>query len=477
MEIIKKAQSRIEKIWGKQSLKDTPYRLMKYTLTQEYEDELLLHNAITGELVKLNSEEQDFLKHLPAAVPSTYASLVQEHFLVPVDYDEKKVIHQIRQILSKLDKDKSIVGYTILPTTYCNARCFYCYECDYEHVHMTEERAHEVVRYITDHCQGKDISILWFGGEPLMGAKIISQITEELTEKGITFHSSMISNGALFNKELVATARDDWNLKRIQITIDGTEPVYNQVKDYVNMKGSPYQTVLENIRLLLQADIFVSIRMNLGFHNIEDIRLLIQELSETFAGHKNISMYVHELFEGAGIDPRTYTTEERNYLIDLVTSLNDEIAQKGMYFSHKHLPSLSTVHCMADNDHSVIIQPGGELTKCEHSPALEHFGMINSEEYNRDLLNQWKTHAIPSTCEECPLYPSCIWPESCPETGQCQGGKQLHKLKEAREAMLHAAKHPKEKEEQDKDSRSNAANHQEEPMEQAQEAILDAAKH
>ncbi len=436
MRVINKARGKIEKIWGKQTLKDTQYRLLKYVLQTEYEDGLLLHNVVSGELIQLNKEEKELLEMFPSKADSNCSELIEKHFLVPVDYNEKKTVGQLRTLLRAMQKKDAITGYTILPTSYCNARCFYCYECDYEHIHMSEETAKRAVDYIHKHSKGKKISIGWFGGEPLVGEKIISLISKELKEKDVEFSSSMISNGFLFNEELVKKAAEDWKLKNVQITIDGTEDVYNKVKDYINPKGSPYKRVLNNIRLLSEAGIRVSIRINLGFHNEDDTQNLIEELSEYFKECKNVSMYVHELFENEGTNPRSYSEEEKNHLTKKVIELNDYIAEKGKYSQGKSLPSLRTNHCMADSNVSVIIQPDGGLSKCEHYTVKDEFGSIYSKECNQEKLKEWKVYTELEKCGECPLYPSCVMLKGCPDTGDCNVAKQKKGMEDAVKNMV-----------------------------------------
>lgn len=442
MQTIKEARTHIEKAWGKGKLKDVEYRLLRYTISLEHEDGLLLHNVMTGELIKLDKNEKNFIQSLPRKVPVGYNTLIEKHFLVPVDYDEQKVTEQLRHILRVMSRSNDITSYTILPTTYCNARCFYCYECYYKHVHMTEQCAHDVVRYIVDHSHGKNVSICWFGGEPLVGVRRISQISRELTDCGVEFTSSMISNGALFNEEMVREAVDQWKLKQVQITLDGTEDVYNKVKDYVGMKESPYQTVLKNIRLLSEAGINVSIRINLGFHNEDDIRILIHELCERFADCENVKMYVHELFENEGTDPHTYTEVEKEHLINLVTGFNDYAAEHGKYSKRKHaLPSLKFSYCMADNDSAVVVQPGGELTKCEHSSANENFGNIYSDRYDQMHLNKWKKYAVAEKCVECSFYPSCTRLVECVGMVECLSVVKEKKIEEVNVLLLNAMVH------------------------------------
>ncbi len=439
MQIIRKAKSGTKKLLGNQKIKDTSYRLMKYTLMQQSGENILLYNVITGELISLDNEERELIEALPCKPSDKYSELIEKYFLVPLDYDEKRTVNQLQRILSAMESNKAVTGYTILPTTYCNARCFYCYECNYEHIHMSEETAHRAVEYMIEHSNGKNISIGWFGGEPLVGERIISLISKELTDKGIEFSSSMISNGALFDEELVKKAVELWKLKSIQITIDGTEDIYNKVKDYISFKGSPYKKVLNNICLLSKAGIRVSIRINLGFHNEDDTVDLIEELSTYFSDYDNVSMYVHELFDNEGINPRAYTEEENNHLTKKVIELNDHIEEKGKYKAGRGLPMLAVRHCMADGDSSVIIQPDGGLSKCEHYTVKDEFGSIYAKEYDKEKLKEWKSHTEFEKCAECPIYPSCIMPVRCPDTGNCNDARQEKNIMDAKAAMIKTA--------------------------------------
>ena len=448
MEVIRKAESRIQKAWGKQKEKDTSYRLLKYIISNEIEGSLYLHNVITGEFIQLNEKERKFISSLPNVLNEDVMELMEKHFLVPVDYDERKVVDQLRHLMKVLFPVKEMTGYTILPTTHCNARCFYCFELGYKQEHMTPQRAHEVVEYILAHSPRKKVSLNWFGGEPLVGMKIIHQICTELKENDVEITSSMISNGILFNEEVIREAKELWKLQRVQITIDGTEKIYNVVKAYVGQKGSPYQTVMRNIRLLNDAGIRVSIRINLGFHNIDDTKKLIKELSGTFKDCDKVSMYVHELFENEGENARPYTDQERDRLMKMVNELNDFAESQGKYSRLKGLPSLKTKYCMADQDGSVIIQPGGELCKCEHESAKDNFGTIDSKELNQDWLNAWKEHAFNEECYDCPLYPNCYIPTKCSTNGYCILAKQKEvQIKTVRENMALYLKDHDEKEE------------------------------
>ena len=131
MKTILKAKEHITKLWGFQKPKDTVYRLMKYLLKIKVKDGLLLYNNVTGHMIHLTEEEAHILDKLPAKPTEQMQELISNHFLVPEDFDEYKSVNQLRKIYQTRSTGEAINQYVILPTTFCNAHCFYCYESDY----------------------------------------------------------------------------------------------------------------------------------------------------------------------------------------------------------------------------------------------------------------------------------------------------------------------------------------------------------
>ena len=113
----------------------------------------------------------------------------------------------------------------------------------------------------------------------------------------------MISNGFLFDEKLIKRAAELWRLRQIQITLDGTECVYNAVKRYVDAgEKSPYQVVLANIRGLLDAGVRVIVRLNVSRANAKNLLALVDDLEARFAGARLLSVYCAMTSEFDGID-------------------------------------------------------------------------------------------------------------------------------------------------------------------------------
>lgn len=413
MKTINEGNSNICMILGKQEIKVAKYRLMKYLLDAESNEGILLQNTITGQMVLLNAEEESLIKNLPDNVNENMKPLVESFFLVPEDYNEKQTVLQLREIMKKLFNPKGIKSYTILTTTNCNARCFYCYENELPHFDMNESTANKLVEYIEKHKGEGAIELHWFGGEPLIREDRISQICNSLKDRGIKYVSRMTSNGYLFTKDLIEKAATQWKLNSVQITLDGTEEIYNNTKKYIHAEESPYQRVLNNIQDLLAQDIHVIIRLNLDKHNMQDLWKLADELNTSIKDFEKINVYTHVLFEDAGFMPIKRNDESRALLYNSQVELNKHLKELGLYKGHKGLPFLKTHNCMADTDNAIAVFPDGKLFKCEHVQKGDEVGNIKDDIYIEQKRDKYLVTAELDECGECPIYPSCILLENC----------------------------------------------------------------
>ena len=423
MQVIIPTTSTFEQIVGRQKQTDGQrYRLMTYVVQQPVDDGLLLYNTLTCSLVLLTPDE--------AADLTAQRELIDRWFLVPQAHDDQKLCRQVRQMAALLTPaPKVVTTYTILPTTGCNARCFYCYEQGTKPVTMTAETASRVVRYIVAHRGDEKVTLRWFGGEPLVNAKVIDQICTELSRQGVPFRSTMISNGYLFDADMVQRAKDLWLLQKVQITLDGTAQTYNRVKDYVYRDVNAFERVLQNIGLLTAAGIRVSIRLNVDKHNIGEMAELVELLHQRFGTNEHLSVYSHELFGERAPEDNAELFAQRMLL-------EQQIAKCG-YGGRKRLQKDTQLnHCMADNDRSVLIAPDGHLGKCDSYVDREFFGHIDSEERDKAILRKFKERrADIEACATCPYYPQCYRLVMCADDFGCTQEKRQEHLHNTMKAM------------------------------------------
>ena len=407
------------KLLGEQKVQaGANYRLMTFVVQAAVDDGLLLLHNMTKEMVLLSQEEQAVFEQRPTNLPE----LISHWFLVPEEHDDCQLSLQLRNVARLMEpKQTNITGYTVMTTSDCNARCFYCYELGQARRPMTEQTAQQVAEYIIKHSGGEEVSIMWFGGEPLFNKPVINHIANRLKEAGVKYSSTMTSNGFLLDAETVKEAHDLWNLKNVQITIDGTEQTYNRVKAFIYKGVNAYETVMQNIGHLLAADIAVSIRMNIDMHNADDLERLAEELHERFKDDKHLSAYLHLLFEDNAKRVGACDDDKRRLLMEKMRLIEDKLEGWGLFRRHTYEPMIKTGYCMADNDSSVVIQPDGYITKCEHYTDSHHVGHINQAKQDAEKIAYFKEKGtmVKEFCRQCVKYPDCMFLLSCPNFEEC----------------------------------------------------------
>lgn len=424
MQSIVDPKAQIWNLWSRlDDKKNKSYRLMNYVLCVNYKGTVLLHNVVTGQLVILDQSEADLVKALPVKYDRSIEQLIDSHYLVPVDFDEHILVKNIRRVFRLLDssQNRPVISYTIYPTTGCNARCYYCFEQGTKHITMSSQTAEDAVAYIVSHCgEDKRVHITWFGGEPTLATNRIDQICNGLRKNGIEYHSDMVTNGYLLDSGIVQRASELWNLYHVQISVDGTEVNNNYIKNFINPSNNPYRRVLDNIELLIEKKIHVSIRMNFDIGNYTDFADLVKEVSEKYNKSRFVDIYAtpvlgeHMNREGKVIHGND------DWLIQKNVELNDIARKAGISKPIHGLPSLAFCGCSAEDDSYTVIGADGSLARClELFDGENAVGTITEGVKNKQLLQSWKQIADFEKCVKCTYFPMCIKMQNCPAGERC----------------------------------------------------------
>lgn len=413
MEIIIKPIESIWKIMGNQSYENhTKYRPITYCKNLKVDNGWIVYHSITREMVFLTLEEYQ------AFLSGNNERMVKHWFLVPDEVDDISLLYMFfRAYEARYPRRKygKLRLCTIVTTTKCNARCPYCYQKGIQGKTMSEETALDVAKFIEPRA-GEMITLSWFGGEPLCNQRAIDVICGYLNSKNIEFRSTMITNGYLLRGIPIEKIRDEWKMKQIQITLDGTEEIYNNTKRYVCPGESPFQIVTNNIEHLLREDIFVNIRLNLSPENIDDMFSLVSWIAKRYPGSKHLNVYSRVLFD----DSISLSESERKDLYSRQIELQDYIKSKDIGFRYTKPPGIKRCHCMADDGRSVVINTDGNLSLCEHFIDSESYGSIYGRPVNRDVLNRFmERQNLVTECKSCFYRPQCIRLKMCLPEGMC----------------------------------------------------------
>lgn len=418
MIIIQQQANLFSKIIGEQEIKiHKKYRVLNFCIQVKCESGTLFFNNLTKELLLLSETETKALKSANFQVSSDFiVTLIKKWFLVSEEHDDVKLSLQVTQLAKHFTPKTKLRLYNIVTTTACNARCFYCFEAGVVAKSMTAKTASDVSKFILKNYNGKDVKINWFGGEPLCNVKVIDIISEILHNNNINYRSAMTTNGYLFNDDMLLRAVNLWNLKTVQITLDGMRDTYNRVKNYINGVEDPFSQVINNVKKILKNDISVIIRLNVDEYNINEIYELVNYLNTLYGGSNGFTIYAHILFEQTGHIKTIKTEDQRELITSEFLSLKTYIEELGLWTKTASLSNnIKTTFCLADNENGVLISPEGKTGRCERHVDDEFDGDI----YTNPTINTWNEYWSPiNKCEFCALFPSCLRLKKCPNCEQ-----------------------------------------------------------
>lgn len=392
------------------------YKLSCFSYACTMDDTHYLVNTFTLEVLLLTSEEYEILTKSSMFTNiegNPFLRYLREHyFIVDKTIDEVREYHKIKSMLGiYVNKSNILHNYTILPTTVCNARCFYCFEQEMIPETLTDAQVDSLIDMMIKNHKDKPVKIQWFGGEPLCGIHQIRRICNELRSHEIPFESSMVSNGFLFDKKTIQEAVNEWNMKSIQITLDGKEEEYNTRKNYYSTTVSPFFKVLDNVLSLQEAGVFVVIRLNADMDNIDELTDLVDYLDTKFSSKEKVEIYSHPLFG-------EYNKPSFIELFTRVLELNEYIKQLGFKTSEiVKMNRLKVNYCKANNPGSVVVGADGMLYACEHYDKSQAYGNVRDGITDKKARQDWIHPAKGSeVCQNCVFLPICTDFPYCPDT-------------------------------------------------------------
>ena len=337
-----------------------------------------------------------------------FDDLIEARFLVPEDLDESAYCAHIAALLRAGIRNKGKNMYTILPTLGCNARCTYCYEQGLSQMVMTPETADQVVRYILETHTRPEVILHWFGGEPLLGEKNIDRICEGLREAGLPYESHMVSNGSLITPAILRKMKEAWKLTEIQISMDGAESDYITRKRYPDYQDA-YRRVMENVSLLLEAGISVTVSCNVDEENWSGIPQFLEDLSRTVSNKENMSIGFSPLFDVRHGENDVSMSEK-------ILAARALVEAAGLSYQPNMKSALlfRPWRCKAAAG-LPLIWPDGSLYTCATIAPDGRYGDIWHGVTDEAVREKYtRMDRLREKCRACPYLPNCTTYEHCP---------------------------------------------------------------
>lgn len=432
----------------------------RYTHVFHYPDGLVLaYNTLTGSLLPLpGNTGARIARALESATTGTLRSpgeplgdlperdsLLEMGFLVDGDIDELMVV---KEIWRKGRRKKGDALLTILPTLSCNFSCPYCFE---RHIKgsMTEVVQDALITFTKVRLlpRSKELSLEWFGGEPLVGISVIDSLTTRFrslcAENGLPAPTASITtNGYLLCPEMCARLLS-LGVSTAQVTLDGPPDIHDRRRPLAG--GLPsFDRILRNIKEAPDG-FSIAVRVNVDAGNKDHVFTLI-ELLHAQGIIPRMAVYVAKVesfseecrsSDGMFLSSAEYASFKND--------LHARCRSAGIPWSSDDTPRLVAYgYCVVDQPKGFVVQPDGELLKC-WAEAGNRTGrpvahLLNASSWGRLALSplQSRDPFDDDECCGCSMLPACMG--GCPrirETLRHQGVKRCPPLRYAlREEVL-----------------------------------------
>ena len=371
----------------------------------------LLFNTMSLAFIRINEQDIDMWKKL-RETPDSYTNFQNYDFLIKarilVDNQEDDLNVYLADVL-KNRYNSSDMALTILPTRGCNFGCIYCYEQDRPNVLMNEQTEKAIVKFVCSNSNLKRLSVVWYGGEPLLNFDSMVRLTKMFKQLNIEYSAKIVSNGYLLTKEK-ADLMKDLAIRNIQITFDGSEEIHNQRRFLLG--GQPtYRKIMDNLKYLLSInkEITRDIRTNIDRRNKDDYNKFYQDFKSEI-NDKRVTMYpgfVSDLLSSECVSPE-FNISEGGYKAQFILDIFDKYGIEIKSF----LPKYRRHSCVASKYFAFVIGPEGELYKCWRMVGnqKEAIGNVNDGSFDMVKFSKYligADYTLDSKCLQCEFITLC----------------------------------------------------------------------
>ncbi len=343
--------------------------------------------------------------------PENQKTLTRLGFLVPDSEAERQ--EMLTVMTDAEDRMKKAFLMAVMNLD-CNLACTYCYEGKQRGRHyMSPETAELLVEYCEENFlqQGKDLTIDFYGGEPLLSRDLIREISLRLKAsaetQGVEYAFTLVTNGTLLTSAVVSELVP-LGLKSARITLDGPKENHDSYRPFSSGKGS-FDIIVRNL-----LDVCDLIKVGIGGnYTQEGYREFPRLLDELVALGVTPDRVAHVMFApvsdtlGEHLMPEFSDgccSLDEPWLVDASIYLREEILRRGFY-----TPKVQPTTCMIEFKDNLVVHYDGTLYKCPAFIGLEGLDVGHLESGIRDYreshnMNVWKK----DECLDCAYLPLCF---------------------------------------------------------------------
>ena len=384
-------------------------KLSPYTICFQEENGYYIFNGVSRFFSEISKDLYISLKNRDWDALKDEIDFLKEKYIILEEEELDQFFYETRVNYMTNSFGSKHLTLVIAPTTACNFDCPYCFEPKRNPKYMTKEVEDALIKYINNQDYAESISIVWYGGEPLLAFDTIKRLyyrIQEECDKKIT-RQEIITNGYLINDDVIEFIKNT-KLDMIQFSLDGIEENHNKTRCLKADGSGTFRKIQENIEKLAKAipNLPIAIRVNVNKKNYEDVAILYEYYNSS-NWQKKIGVYPGILRIDAKDGIRyCQSCYDNGELYELYSKLQN----KGLNVSF--FPKIAYKGCMIQRTGAFIIGPEGELYKCWNDvsdPNRVVGSIMDNKHRNYSLLLKYVNEIDPfdEKCKRCHAFPIC----------------------------------------------------------------------
>ncbi len=237
------------------------YKLNPFVREYTRGDITALFNALTLDTVYLNSIEYKQCLDSPDTI------LLDKSIVVPCDFNAQEYFYNNTP---DMEQPNLNVAYFLL-TSSCNFRCKYCFvetrmDKKTETI-MSEDTARKGLELLKRNVADTSVSIVFYGGEPLLKFDLIRFIVEKAKHIGLNANYVIVTNGSIMSDEIAEFFKN--NDFEVGVSVDGGKFTHDEMR-LDNMGYGTFDKISKTIELLIKHEVTPGISCTLSRHNMNN---------------------------------------------------------------------------------------------------------------------------------------------------------------------------------------------------------------
>ena len=325
----------------------------------------------------------------------------------------------------------SHLDLTIQPTANCQLGCHYCAQ-EHSKNNMNNDVYARTLERVTSKLESKkfkNLSVTWYGGEPLNALSQLKKISTEIIElckiNNVEYDGSIITNGLSLKPNVFKDLYLNHNVLHYQITLDGTAEHHD--KRRITKKGEhTFNIIFKNIIDIINLDCYqektkepILIRTNIDKTNLNSIKDLVDLFAENDAQGK-IQFSFAPIVDWGDKKYGTIDGFTKRDFADIEIDLLLYAHQKGFLIDTSLVPKREFMPCMVVAKDSEVFDAFGNVYPCyefTYTPAynedkhkignlLDKNFIPNDLATTRNWYNDIRKEDF-ANCNKCELLPVC----------------------------------------------------------------------